>query len=198
VIETIEVDVSDVGALREALATCSVESFDSVVHAAGVVGTATLRDLDEAEYDRVVHVNQRASFFVVQAAAERMSSGAIVLVSSVAARAARPLQPHYGASKAGVVSLAWSAASTYGPAIRVNAVCPGVIETPMYWQLARERHSALGTPSDAPFEAQIDALPLGRVGHADEVAAVIEFLLSDAASYVTGQAINVCGGMANA
>lgn len=102
----------------------------------------------------------------------------------------------YAASKAGVISLVRSAAIALAPfGIRVNAVCPGVVDTAMTQRIAAARAAEKGISVDEALHAVLDRVPLGRMETADEVADVIGFLLSDAASYVTGQALNACGGL---
>jgi NAD(P)-dependent dehydrogenase (short-subunit alcohol dehydrogenase family) len=156
-------------------------------------------DLDEAEWDRVLNVNLRATAFLAKAVAQVIrdndQSGAIVLCSSVAGRKGRPLAAHYAASKAGTISLTQSLAMAYGPAVRVNALCPGVIATPMQDQIAHDREQLLGRAAQDHYAGLAETLALKRVGAADDVAKVAQFLLGPLSDYVTGQAINVDGGL---
>lgn len=173
--------------------------LDGLVHAAGVMRTLPLSELHEPEYDRLMRVNLRGSLFLAQAFAEQVRAreltGSIVLFSSVAGRKGRPLAAHYAASKAGLISLTQSLAMFYGPEVRVNAVCPGVIATPMMEQIAGERQQLLGSSIDDPYPGLVDQLAMKRIGDPDDVAKVVEFLLGSLAGYVTGQAINVDGGL---
>jgi NAD(P)-dependent dehydrogenase (short-subunit alcohol dehydrogenase family) len=162
---------------------------DLLVHAAGIYRIAPLADLDGPAWDATQAINLRAALLLGREVARRLGdrAGAFVLVSSMAARLADRAEPaaHYAASKAGVLALARQMAVEWGPAIRVNTVSPGVIETPML-RLADDP----GTARD-----YLDTrVPLARLGQASEVAEVLAFLLSDAASYVTGADVAVDGG----
>jgi NAD(P)-dependent dehydrogenase (short-subunit alcohol dehydrogenase family) len=104
-------------------------------------------------------------------------------------------QAHYGASKAVVISITHSAAlSLAGDGIRVNAVCPGVIDTRMWEETDRAVTRMNGIPEGDEYRRAVASVPLGRAGSPEEVASVICFLASQEASYVTGQTINVDGG----
>jgi NAD(P)-dependent dehydrogenase (short-subunit alcohol dehydrogenase family) len=165
---------------------------DILVNCAGVYEIRPLLELTASEWDDVAAVNLRGSFLVGQAVARRLvhsgTPGAIVNVASIAAVRADADEPtaHYNASKAGVVSLTQQMAVELAPhGIRVNAVAPGVIETPMLRL----------TDDPARARAYLDtAVPLRRLGTADEVAAVICFLASEEAAYVTGACVAVDGG----
>jgi NAD(P)-dependent dehydrogenase (short-subunit alcohol dehydrogenase family) len=191
------VDVGDT--LAAAAAVQEVASggrLGGLVHAAGLMRTIPFEDVDEHEYDRIMRVNQRGTFFIVKAAARCMTArgGAIVLFSSIGGRKGRPLAAPYAASKAAVISIAQSAAMSYGPRVRVNAVAPGMIATPMMQQIAEERHRLLGSSLEDPYPGVEETLPLKRFGTPDDVARVVEFLLGPLSGYVTGQTINVDGG----
>ena len=122
--------------------------------------------------------------------------GRIVAFSSVAGRGPRAEAAAYAASKAGVISVVRSASVALArEGINVNAVCPGVVESPMTYENAQGRATALGITAEEALATLVDRIPLGRMQTADDVADVVLFLCSDAASYVTGQAINACGGL---
>jgi NAD(P)-dependent dehydrogenase (short-subunit alcohol dehydrogenase family) len=171
---------------------------DGLVNAAGVMQTAALLDITPDGYDRIFDVNMRGAFFVMQAAAAAMvrgGGGSIVNFSSTAGRGLRPLASHYAAGKAGIINVTRSAAVALAPeGVRVNAVVPGLIETPMIAAIREQRHQVAGTPPDEVQRRWIQTIPMGRIGEPREVAEVVVFLLSDAASYVTGEAIGVNGG----
>jgi NAD(P)-dependent dehydrogenase (short-subunit alcohol dehydrogenase family) len=123
------------------------------------------------------------------------SYGKIVNLSSVAGRRGRPLQTHYAASKAGIISLTQSAALTLAPyRINVNAVCPGIVPTPMWQQIDQERGRLFGAKPGEAMAAFINTVPLKRAATAEDIAGAVAFFCSSDSDYITGQALNVDGG----
>jgi NAD(P)-dependent dehydrogenase (short-subunit alcohol dehydrogenase family) len=167
---------------------------DILVNSAGIYRIAPFLELDVEEWDDVLTTNLRGSFLAGQAVARAMvaagGGGAIVNIASIAAIRADLAEPcaHYCASKAGVLALTRQMAAELAVhGIRVNAVLPGVIHTPML--------RLLDDPAAAAAYLE-HSVPLGRLGQAEEVAAVIGFLASSEASYITGAALGVDGGAA--
>lgn len=173
--------------------------LDILVACAGIMQTKPLLDLTEAEWRRMIDVNLSGVFWLVQAAGAAMlasGGGSMVLFSSVAGRSGRPLATHYSVAKTGLLSLTKSAAMAFAPTIRVNAVCPGYFPTPMWDGIIAERAKLLGEEAGrAHMQRTVDATLLKRPGDPHEIATAVLFLVSDAASYVTGQALNVDGGI---
>lgn len=173
-------------------------AIDGLVNAAGIFQTRPLLDITPDDLDRIFAVNLRAVFFLQQAAGREMAArggGSIVNFSSTAARVGRPHAAHYAASKAAVVAASRSAAvALAGAGVRVNSICPGMIDTPMAAAIRFERTEVFGTTPEAVQEHWESTIPLGRLGTSAEVAALVAFLLSDDASYVTGESIGATGG----
>jgi len=169
----------------------SLGDLDILVNNAGVIGQpATLTDLAEAEFDRVMGVNVKSALLATQAAARRMiprRAGAVVNMASVMAVLSSGDQIPYTVSKAAVKQLTAATALSLAPyGIRVNAVGPGTIATPMATAVTGAQGEALGRV--------LSRTPLGRLGRPEEIAAVVAFLASDEASYITGQTIYADGG----
>jgi NAD(P)-dependent dehydrogenase (short-subunit alcohol dehydrogenase family) len=164
------------------------ESPTLLAHCAGIYEIAPLTDLDADAWDRTMAINLRSALLVGRALAEGLQQGSFVFVSSMAAQTADRTEPagHYAASKAGLLALVRQMAVEWAPQIRVNAVSPGVIDTPML-RLTDDPQAA-GNFLNA-------RVPLGRLGTPQEVAKTIAFLLSDDAAYVTGATIPVDGGV---
>jgi NAD(P)-dependent dehydrogenase (short-subunit alcohol dehydrogenase family) len=183
-------DVADGEALGDAVSRAATEmgGLSIVVNNAGVGAVRPFHRYSDREYDRVVDVSMRGTFNGIRAAAPLIvatGGGSIVNVSSVSGMRPTRGEAPYSAAKAAVLALTQSAALEYGPTLRVNCVSPGLIQTALTEPL-------LG---DERFRAALDRrTPLGRVGTADDVAAVIAFLCSDMASYVTGINLPVDGG----
>ena len=185
------VDLADAAQTRRALSAGAEDGpYWLVVNNAGVFSKTPLLEMTLEEWDRVQAVNVRSMVVVIQALAPAMiaagSGGRIVNVASMAAKLGTPGEAAYAASKAAVVALSRIAAMELGPhGVTVNAVCPGYVLTEM----------GAGTRTADQIAAWTAKSPLGRLGDPGDVASAVAFLASDDGSYMTGQAINVTGGM---
>ncbi len=164
--------------------------IDILVNNAGIAGrTLPLTDLDESDWDEVIAVNLSGVFLCCKAVIGTMIAqdyGRIVNIASIAGKEGNPTMIPYSVSKAGVICLTKALAkemTDYN--IRVNAVSPAVIETPIMDGMAQ-----------STIDYMVSKIPLGRIGKPEEVAAVVNFLASDEASFVTGQCYDVSGGRA--
>jgi NAD(P)-dependent dehydrogenase (short-subunit alcohol dehydrogenase family) len=181
--------------------------LDVLFNNAGVIRVQPLFDVTEVEWDRVMDVNLRAVFFVLQAVAARMVKqdliagselrGKLIQTASIAAyRGGNPLMTPYSASKAGVVSITRSAAQALAAeGVTSNCVCPGAVETPMWEQIDREWGGLEGRGPGETWKRRIRGIPLGRPERPEDVASVVAFLAGPDSDYMTGQAINVDGGL---
>jgi len=194
-----KIDVSDEPQVQAMIARCISEfgGLEVTYANAGISGgLSTLTDTTVELFEQILRVNLVGTFLTIKHSCQPMveaGGGSIIATASVAGLRAHAGGIPYSASKAGVISLAQTcAAQLRGTGVRVNAICPGLIETGMtqpLFDIARAR----GTQS------RIGQLtPLQRHGHADEIAAMALFLASDEASYVNGQAIAVDGGLSGA
>lgn len=183
-------DVADGAAFDAAVrqAVREMGGLSILVNNAGVGAVKPLHGYRDVEYDRIVDVSMKGTFNGMRSVVPWMQAGgggSIVNVSSVSGIRPTRGEAPYSAAKAGVIALTQAAALEYGPSIRVNCVSPGLIETP---------HTA-PLLADEQVRARFNFhTPLGRIGNPGEVAAVIAFLCSDLASYVTGTNLPVDGG----
>lgn len=180
--------------------------LDVLLNNAGVIRVQPMLEVTLDEWDRVIDVNLRAAFFVLQAAARRMVRqepmpgselrGKLIQTASIAAyRGGSHLLTPYAASKAGVVSITRSAAQALASQrITSNCVCPGAVETAMWEQIDREWGALEGLGQGEVWKRRIRSIPLGRPERAEDVAGVVAFLAGPDSDYMTGQAINVDGG----
>jgi 3-oxoacyl-[acyl-carrier protein] reductase len=159
--------------------------LDHVVANAGIYTNESAAEISDEAWRRTMQINLDGVFYLCREANRVMTEGgAIVANASAAAHMGGSLgHAHYGASKGGVLALVRGLAREFGPRLRVNAVSPGTIQTPM----VADNRALLNPDLVASF-------PLRRMGRPEEVASVIAFLCSQAASYVTGETILVCGG----
>ncbi|MFD9004819.1 SDR family NAD(P)-dependent oxidoreductase [Streptomyces sp. NPDC059582] len=164
--------------------------LDGVVNNAGVISHIPFADLPAEEWSRIIDTNLTASYRIIQQALPLLGNGSSVInIGSRGAAAGIPLRAHYTAAKAAMIGLTRSLAKELGPrGIRVNVVAPGVIETEAFDAMPAQRAEGLRATY-----AQKTAL--ARLGTVDELAGPVLFLLSDLSGYVTGETVNVDGGI---
>ena len=162
--------------------------IDALVNNAGITKDGLLLRMSEEQYDAVIAVNQKSVFNMMKlvgAVMLRQKHGRIVSLASVAGLYGNPGQMNYSASKAAIIGMTKTAAKELGSrGITVNAVAPGFIKTPMTDALTDEQRDKM-----------LGLVAMGRYGQPEEIASVVSFLCSDDASYVTGQVIEISGGL---
>ncbi|WP_343653640.1 SDR family NAD(P)-dependent oxidoreductase [Herbaspirillum sp.] len=180
-------DVSDAQACRASVAAC-VEfhgGIDHLVHSAGIYPEKRVADMTEAQWRTLMAINLDGTFHICQAVIAHLREGSsIVNLASLAAQRGSYAHAHYAAAKGAVISFSRSLALELAPKTRVNAVSPGIIATPMTRELLASKGPAL-----------LQSTPLGRLGTAEEVAGSIAFLCSPLAAFITGETLQVNGGL---
>jgi 3-oxoacyl-[acyl-carrier protein] reductase len=189
----IKADVSKMEEVNEMLSKVVnlFGSIDVVINNAGINIDKPVMEMSEEDWDKVVDVNMKGVFLVSQTAAKFMlkqdKQGQIVNVSATTAIAGRKNGVNYCASKAGVIVMTKCLAKEFGPKIRVNCVIPGITRT-------KEIEDRFNLKMNEQFEVSKRAIPLNRVGEPFEIANIINFLISEEASYLNGQKIIIDGG----
>lgn len=189
-VEIFQADLSQNNSAENLVASVKAKlgEIDILINNAGLMTDASIIQMSDELWDQALNVNLTAAFKLIRACAPSMVSkkwGRIINISSQVALTGSANHAHYATAKAGLLGLTYSAAKEYGPSgVTVNAVLPGRIETNMIAQRSIGR-----------LDEWLSQTPLNRLGRADEVAGMINFLASEMASYVTGAAINVNGGL---
>ncbi|MEJ6404716.1 SDR family oxidoreductase [Yoonia sp. 2307UL14-13] len=173
------------------------EKPDVLVNNAAVFDMGSVLQADLAQYDRLFAVNVRAMFALMQAAGQvmmEMGRGSIINMASQAGHRGEALVAHYCATKAAVISYTQSAALALAPKVRVNAISPGVIETPMWKEVDALFAKFEGKEPGQKKREVGAAVPLGYMGAPSDVARAAVFLASDQSAYITAQTLSVDGG----
>jgi len=188
----LRLDVADRGSIRAALAQVREHFGGAVgvlVNNGAIAQEKPFLELTDVDWDRMLAVNLRGPFALAQEALPEMLTagwGRIVNIVSIGGQWGGMNQVHYAAAKAGLINLTRSLARLYsGRGVTCNAVAPGLVATDM----------TTGELASAAGQAKVKAIPAGRLGTPEEVAAAVAYLTSDAAGYVTGQTLNLNGGM---
>ena len=198
--DAITLDVTDEAAVAVAFRTIGERAdgrLAGLVNGAGVIVVGRFESFAVADWERVLSVNVVGTWLTIKHALPLLRAaapGRVVNVASIGAKLPTAWTAPYNASKAAVVSLTRSAALSLAPDVLVNCVCPGPVATDMYGHIDA-RLDELGAPPEARYAARSRANPLGRAGTVAEVSAAISYLLSDGAGFITGEDLNVSGGM---
>ena len=189
-VEIFQADLSKKGAAENLAAQVkkNLGDIDILVNNAGVMSDSSIIQMSDDFWDEAINVNLTAAFKLIRACAPSMVSkkwGRVINISSQVALTGSANHAHYATAKAGLLGLTYSAAKEYGAfGVTVNAVLPGRIESKM-----------IADRSIGRLDEWLSQTPLNRLGRPDEVASMIKYLASEAASYITGAAINVNGGL---
>jgi meso-butanediol dehydrogenase/(S,S)-butanediol dehydrogenase/diacetyl reductase len=176
---------------------------------AGIMQLKPFLELEAADWDRMLGVNAKGCFLSLQAAGRQMLQqaplaagrprGKIITIASIAGRSgAGPIAavtPHYRASKAAVLSLTQSAAIAFAPHLTVNAICPGLVESEMWRGIDRDWGALQGLGEGQFWQQRIASIPMGRPQQPEDVADIATMLAAPESDYMTGQAINIDGGL---
>jgi meso-butanediol dehydrogenase / (S,S)-butanediol dehydrogenase / diacetyl reductase len=179
--------------------TGSLGPISILVNNAGVSKRVPFLELDESEWDRLMSINVKGVLFTTQAVLPGMvqrGCGRIVNMSSVVGKEAHPGFLHYCTSKFAIIGMTQGLAKEFAASnITVNAVCPGIVETPMHDGVVQQMAEAAGISRERAWTEFVGSVPLGRPQTPDDVAEMIAYLVSDKARNITGSAFNVSGGM---
>lgn len=193
-------DVTDDATRSEVVSRAIADgaTLAGLVNCAAVVPTLPALEVTPVDWAATINVNLYAAYFFTVAVAAVMKprgTGSIVNITSIAGSRPSPANLAYGASKAALASITTTLAAVLAPdGIRVNAVSPGLIDTPSTADVDTSLAELSHVSPTEMRNRRISSIPLGRMGGVDEVAAAVSFLLSDQASYITGQALYVNGG----
>ncbi|MFC6673751.1 SDR family NAD(P)-dependent oxidoreductase [Marinobacterium aestuariivivens] len=198
--ETIRCDMTRVAEVERAIAgiLATTGRIDVLVANAGIHFSATIEDTAEADFDRVFATNVKGAYAAIRTVLPAMKAqhgGAIVLTASDQALVGKSNSFIYNLSKSAIASMARTTALDYAQyGIRANAVCPGTIDTPLYHKAIDAYCARSGAEEAAVHAEEAQLQPLGRIGRPEEVAALIHFLASDKASFITGSLQVIDGG----
>lgn len=191
--------IADVGDPKDrARIAAAAKGANYLVNAAGIIGVKPILEITVEDWRTIFQVNAESVFFLCQAIGPAMApGGAIVNLSSSSAKLASTVEvAAYAATKTTILSITRSFAYAFAAIpIRVNAICPGIVETPMQETVLGGVSRLRGMTAQQLGEARNKTVPLGRASTAEECAGTIGFLLSDDSAYMTGQAINFTGGL---
>jgi NAD(P)-dependent dehydrogenase (short-subunit alcohol dehydrogenase family) len=196
----IKIDVSDENSVKS-MVDRTIEKFnriDIVISNAGVSRMAKFVDITEKDYDFNVDINAKGGFLVSKFVSEVMKeqeSGKIIFTISMAGKCGSPLYAHYNSSKAALLTYMQALAMELAPNITVNGVCPGLVQTSMQEREIKWSADLQGISEDLVKSQYLSGVPLQKLETANDVANLVTFLASEEGDYLTGQAINVTGGM---
>ena len=186
----------------EAMVGRTMEAFgriDVLVNNAGIYRAAPALEVDDEHWDAIMDINAKALFFASQAVLPHMVAarrGSIVNLASMAGKLGTTSSLPYAASKSAVISITRSLALSFAAdGIRVNCVCPGFVQTDMWTQVEQGVSRVLGTTVDDLNRQRLAQIPLKRWEQPEDVARVVGFLASEKSGYITGEAVNVSGGL---
>jgi 2-keto-3-deoxy-L-fuconate dehydrogenase len=189
-------DATDLGAVTQYFA--GFERLDVLVHAVGFVHQGTIEDCSPADWRRSMAITLDSAYHVLGQAIPRMKAhgGSIITIASVASSVKGfPKRAAYGAAKGGVIGLTKAVAADYlGHGIRANAICPGTVDSPSLRSRIEELAEKMGSQEGA-LKFFIDRQPAGRFGTPEEIASLAAFLASDDSVFMTGQTVNIDGGI---
>ena len=199
----VDVDIGDLKSIDAMIARIAAElgPIDIAVNNAGIARHGSLLEIEEETWDLLQEINAKGTFFCMQRVARQMVEGArpgrIVNISSIGGKGfRRTASAAYAASKGAVIAMTYVAAfQLSGHDINVNAICPGIVDTALLRGMLSQRAEATGTSVDTLLDNLRQTVPIGRFSEPEDIAAMVVFLAGPGGRNITGQTINIDGGM---